>query len=84
MLNENDIQDYTSEFADLQPAQQPKKLYELPRGSYFRLSDYNWLIRLNNLDGSYSHCTVLEGKDKGSTAHISASAWVTPWVKLDA
>lgn len=84
MLNNHDIQDYTSEFCDLQPAAQPKKLYELPRGSFFKLPDYDWLIRLNNIDGAFSHCTVLEGENKGGTAHIVAYALVTPWVKPDA
>lgn len=84
MLNENDIQDYTSEFSDLQSAAQPKKLYELPRGAVFKLPEYDWFIRLNNIDGAFSHCTVLEGKDQGGTAHIAAYALVTPWVKPNA
>lgn len=81
MLNEKDIQDYTSEFAGLQPEATSKKLHELPRGTVFKLNDYPAFIRLNSLDGAYSHCTVLDGTDAGSVAHISAWAWVNPWSK---
>lgn len=74
MLNEKDIIDYTSEFADLQPEASVKKLFELPRDSYFKIDDYDFLIKLHNLDGLYSFCTVAEGPNKGQVTHISVHA----------
>lgn len=80
MISEVDINDYSNDFTDLQPASEPKKLYELNRGSYFKLDSYPYIIRLNNIDGMYSNCTILEGSDKGSTTHVFAGELVNPWV----
>ncbi len=79
MRNENDIQDYTNEFSDLQPTTQPKKLYELPRGAVFKVDDYPYLIKLQNLDGMFSFCVIQEGPDKGEVTHIRAYAPVVLW-----
>ena len=38
MLNEHDIEDYQSEFAEYQPEVIERKLYEIPRGSIFQLA----------------------------------------------
>lgn len=84
MISEVDSNDYSNAFVDLQPASEPKKLYELNRGSFFKLVDYPYFIRLNKIDGLYSHCTILEGSDKGSTTHVFAGELVNPWFKTHA
>lgn len=82
MISEVDINDYSSFFTDLQPASEPKKLYELSRGSYFKLDDYEYLIKFHRTDGAYSYCTIAEGPDKGSVVHVALGALVYPWSKL--
>lgn len=81
MLNEKDISNYTSEFADLQPEAAQKQLYELPRGSVFKLNDYEYLIKFHRTDGAYSYCTIAEGPDKNSVVHLAVWALVHPWSK---
>ena len=54
MINEHDIKDFPGS------PYEPKKLYELQQGSYFRIDDVfasNMIYRLIKLDGMYSVCT---------------------------
>lgn len=47
-------------------------LHEIPRGSiiYCEVEDGSTFVRMNNLDGAYSHCTT----ENGGTTHLSAMA----------
>lgn len=55
------------------------KLYELPRGSYFKIVGDDQLYYFVKIDGAYSYC--VECKDDGSTyenkvVHFGASTEV--------
>lgn len=79
MLNENDIADYTEDFSELQPDANPKKLHDLPRGSYFKIDEYEYLIKFHKTDGAYSYNVIAEGPDKGSVVHLAVWAPVVQW-----
>lgn len=51
------------------------KLYELPRGSWFRISSNTEAgpFKLDHIDGMYSLCWY-----KGEVCHIAAAAEVVP------
>ena len=59
MLNEHDIKDYQSEFADYQPESIERKLYEIPRGSIFQVLGYKPKYLFEKIDGAYSLCYTL-------------------------
>lgn len=50
------------------------KLYEIPRGSFFKITEENNLpiLKLHNLDGMYSYCT----DSLNNVMHIYACAEV--------
>lgn len=76
MISEVDINDWIV-------SAQPKKLYEVERGTVFSIPGVDDLIYLHNLDGMYSYCTMFTGQHKGETAHIAAFTEVTPWIKKE-
>lgn len=76
MISEVDINDWIV-------SAQPKKLYEVQRGTVFSIPGVDDLIYLHNLDGMYSYCTMFTGEQKGQVTHIAAFAEVIPWIQKE-
>lgn len=72
MISNVDITDYIQE----NPTQPVKKLFELPRNSYFNLGGIEYF--LDHIDGMFSCCYDNEGR----LFHISAFCEVEPTGKV--
>lgn len=83
MLTKECIKTYSEDFSDLQPSGTEQKLYELPRGSIFKIttpSSVRDFLKLHTIDGAYSICEFLD--ILGGVVHLSASTPVMQWVKV--
>lgn len=83
MLTKECIKTYSEDFSDLQPSGTEQNLYELPRGSIFKITTPSSNIeffKLHKIDGMYSVCEFLD--ELGGIVHLSAFTPVMQWVKV--
>ena len=81
MLNEHDIKDYKTEFADYQPEPAQVPLTNLDADTCFKIIGYPFMIRLAAFNGGTADCVVAEGPQFGEVIILPFNINVFQWNK---
>ena len=83
MLNEHDIKDYKTEFADYQPTVAQVPLTGLDHNQYFKIVGYPFMLRLEHFNGHSAECIIAEGPQFGKGIVLPFNINVFHWNKND-